>query len=75
MDAQHNRGHSISRAGSSTNRPENYFSHAAFIDLAVRQEETKSNSLRATYYFLYRVFRATAVWLRIKWQTPAKSCA
>lgn len=48
MDAQHNREHSISRTDSSTNKPENYFCHAAFIDLAVTQEERKSNSLHAT---------------------------
>lgn len=50
------RERSISRTDSSANRPENYFCHAAFIDLAVRWEERKSNSLHAAYYFLYRMF-------------------
>lgn len=56
MDAQDNREHSVSGTNTSTSRPENYLCHAAFIDLAVRQEERKCNSLYATSYFLYRVY-------------------
>lgn len=51
MGAQRNREHSISRTDSSTNRPENFV-----VLLFVGQEKRKSNSLHATYYFLYRVF-------------------
>lgn len=45
--------HSISKTDSFTNRPENYFCHAAFIDLALGQEQRKSNPLHGTLFPIY----------------------